>query len=59
MSGERLCGRRRVRRRRERGGIPARLALLASSACVALLIMLLEVGFASAHSLGHDAVDGG
>ena len=35
-----------------------RLALVASSALLALLMMTLEVGFASAHSLGHDAADG-
>ena len=46
-------------RGRERGGVLARLALVASSALVALLVMLLGVGFASAHSLGHDSTDGG
>ncbi len=35
-----------------------RLALVASFALLALLMMTLEVGFASAHSLGHDAADG-
>jgi hypothetical protein len=36
----------------------ATLALVVSSAFVALLMMLLEMGFASTHSLGHDAADG-
>jgi hypothetical protein len=48
-----------VRRGRERGGVIARLALVSSSALVALLAMLLGVGFASAHSLGRDSTDGG
>ncbi len=56
--GERLCGRRRVRRGRERGRGLARLALVAYSALVALL-MLLGMGFVSAHALGQDAADGG
>ncbi|CAA9426246.1 MAG: hypothetical protein AVDCRST_MAG80-249 [uncultured Rubrobacteraceae bacterium] len=36
-----------------------RLALVASSVLVALLVMLLGVSFASAHSLGHASADGG
>lgn len=55
--GERLRGRRRVKRGRERGGVLARLALVVSSALVALLVMLLGVSFASTHSLGHDSTD--
>ncbi len=31
---------------------------MASFALLALLMMALEVGFASAHSLGHNAADG-
>ncbi len=34
-----------------------RLALVASFALLALLMMTLEVGFASAHSQGHDRSD--
>ena len=56
---ERLRGRRPVRRRREGGGGLARLVFVAYSALVALLAMLLGVGFASAHSLGRDSADGG
>jgi hypothetical protein len=37
----------------------ARLALVASSALLALVMTTLEVRFASAHSLRHDANDGG
>jgi hypothetical protein len=48
-----------VRRGRERAGVLARLALVASSALVALLSMLLGVGFASAHSLARDSAGGG
>jgi hypothetical protein len=48
-----------VRRGRERAGVLARLALVASSALLALLSMLLGVGFASAHSLARDSADGG
>ncbi len=48
-----------MKRGRKSGGVLARLALVASSVLLALLIMSSEVGFASAHSLGHDAADGG
>ena len=56
---ERLCGRRRVRRGHERAGVLARLALVASSVCFALLMMLLGMRFASAHSMDDDSTGGG
>ena len=48
-----------MRRGRERGGVLARLALVFSSTLVALLVMLLGISFASAHSLGYDSTEGG
>ena len=56
---ERLCGRRRVRSGHERAEILARLALVASSVCFALLMMLLGMRFASAHSMDDDSTGGG